>query len=263
VHHSRVNLGTLAWTVASLLRRILGTDRTRRHANLPVELPQSWKDLLKSRSDHYRRLPVLYRPEFHQQVHTFLATKRITGVETHVTDEITLLVAASAVTLSVGWPGYTWDRLAEVLVYPSNFDRDYRFGGSDLSGQAHPWGIVILSAPVLLRSFEKAGDGYHLGYHEFAHLLDRSHTGGVPADLSDESIRTWATIMAREEERLRRGDSALQPYGLSGPAELFAVAVEAFFLNPVTLVSSHGELYAFLASYFRQDPAAWSASATT
>jgi len=87
------------------------------------------------------------------------------GVETEVSVELKLLVAASAVTLSVGWREYTWDQLAEVLVYPDNFDRDYRFGGTDLSGQAHPWGIVILSAPALVRSFADTDHGYHLGEH--------------------------------------------------------------------------------------------------
>ena len=173
-----------------------------------------------------------------------------------------LLVAASAAMLTVGWSGYTWDQLAEVLVYPEDFDRDYRFGAPDISGQAHPWGIVILSAPALLRSFAEPADGYHLGVHEFAHLLDLAQTrfDGIPPYLSDESIRKWTTIMEQERERLRRGDSELSPYGLTGPEELFAVAVEAFFQTPVALARSHTELYAFLSSYLRQDPAAWRAA---
>ena len=155
---------------------------------------------------------------------------------------------------------YTWDQLTEVLMYPDDFDRDYRFGRPDLSGQAHPWGIVILSAPALLRSFARTEDGYHLGVHEFAHLLDLAQTrfDGIPPYLSDGSIRKWVTIMAQEEERLRRGNSELSPYGLTGPEELFAVAVEAFFQTPVALTRSHSELYAFLAAYFGQDPAEWS-----
>ena len=42
-----------------------------------------------------------------------------------VDDELRLLVAASAVTLSAGWPDYEWDQLTEVLLYPDDFDRDY------------------------------------------------------------------------------------------------------------------------------------------
>jgi Mlc titration factor MtfA (ptsG expression regulator) len=260
--HSGVNLRPFAYALASAFERIFTPQRARRQAILSAPFPGHWKDFLETRSDHYRRLPVAYRAQFDQQAQMFLAEKRITGIETQVSDEMKLLVAASAVMLSVGWPGYTWDQLTEVLVYPDNFDRDYRFGGTDLAGQAHPWGIVILSAPALLRSFAETAGGYHLGVHEFAHLLDLAHNrfNGIPADLSDESIRKWLTIMEQEEERLRRGDSELSPYGLSGPEELFAVAVEAFFQTPVALTRSHRELYAFLSSYFRQDPAAWSSS---
>jgi MtfA peptidase len=258
-----VNLRQLGHALASGFGRILAPRRARRQVILSAPFPQPWRIFFETRSPHYRRLPVAYRAQFDEQAQIFLAEKRITGVETEVSDEMKLLVAASAVTLSVGWPGYTWDQLAEVLVYPENFDRDYRFGGTDLSGQAHPWGIVILSAPALVRSFVETDIDYHLGFHEFAHLLDLVHTRfhGIPAYLSDESIQQWVRIREREEERLRRGDSELRPYGLSAPAELFAVAVEAFFQTPVALTSSHTELYAFLSSYFRQDPAAWTRSA--
>jgi hypothetical protein len=49
----------------------------------------------------------------------------------------------------------------------------------------------------------------------------------------------------------------LDPYGLSSPPELFAVAVEAFFQVPAAVADGHPDLYAFLASYFNQDPAGW------
>jgi Mlc titration factor MtfA (ptsG expression regulator) len=263
VDDPQVNLRQIGRGLASVFGLILAPGRARRQV-LSAPFPRPWREFLETRSDHYRRLPVVYRAEFDQQVQIFLAEKRITGIEIQVSDEVKLLVAASAVMLTAGWSGYTWDQLAEVLVYPEDFDWDYRFGGTDLSGQAHPWGIVILSAPALLRSFAIADDGYHLGAHEFAHLLDLAQTrfDGIPPYLSDESIRQWETIMTEEEDRLRRGDSKLSPYGLSAPAELFAVAVEAFFQTPLALTTSHSKLYAFLATYFRQDPAAWSRAAT-
>ena len=260
--YSRVNLKQLGHTLASAFGRLFAPRQARRQAILSAPFPRPWKHFLETRCEHYRRLPSEYRARFDQQAQIFLAEKRITGIETSVSDEVKLLVAASAVMLTAGWSGYTWDQLTEVLVYPDDFDRDYRFGETDLSGQAHPWGIVILSAPSLLRSFAETGDSYHLGVHEFAHLLDLAHTrfDGIPPYLSDESIRKWMAIMAREDGRLRLGDSELSPYGLTGPEELFAVAVEAFFQTPVVLARSHSDLYEFLSSYFRQDPATWSVS---
>jgi Mlc titration factor MtfA (ptsG expression regulator) len=119
--------------------------------------------------------------------------------------------------------------------------------------------MVILAKPALLYSFESGEDTYHVGFHEFAHLLDLALTrfDGVPSYLTTERALEWTAILEREEERLRRGDSVLDPYGLSHPTELFAVAVEAFFKRPLAVAERHAELYAFLASYFNQDPAAW------
>jgi Mlc titration factor MtfA (ptsG expression regulator) len=213
------------------------------------------------------------RQEFNRQVQVFLTDKQITPVETRLTGEARLLVAASAVTLTAGWSGYTWDQLREVLVYPDHFDRDYQFASSRpeedaptsepepdpiMAGQAHAWGVVVLSHPALRESF--AGQsGSHVGVHEFAHLLDlaRASFDGVPSYLPDDAVRRWTDIMEHELARLERGDSVLDPYGLSSPPELFAVAVEAFFQDPVAVANGHRDLYAFLASYFNQDPAAW------
>jgi MtfA peptidase len=221
--------------------------------------------LLQTRCEHYRRLPPANRERFEHQAQVFLSTKRITGIEMGVTDETRVLVAASAVSLTAGWPDYAWDQLSEVLLYPSDFDRDYNFGGTDASGRAHPWGIVILSVPALNRSFDVVADGYHVGFHEFAHLLDLAQTrfDGIPSYLDDDSVRRWTNIVQSEEDRLLRGDSVISPYALTHPAEFFATAVEAFFQMPVALADRHGELYEFLSSYFCQDPASWSRAAST
>jgi Mlc titration factor MtfA (ptsG expression regulator) len=226
--------------------------------------------------DHYERLPTALRSRFEDDVRILLAETRISGVEVEVTDELRLLVAASAATLSLGWPDYEWDQLTEVLLYPDEFDRDYRltsdplFGSEDgadegdpwdkeLAGQTHSWGTVIISVPTLVESFADPDDGYHVGLHEFAHLLDvdRTHFDGIPVGLDSARSREWVAIMEKEMERLRNGKSALDPYGDRDPVEFLAVAVEAFFEMPLVVRQRHREVYAILSTYFGQDPAAW------
>jgi Mlc titration factor MtfA (ptsG expression regulator) len=247
----------------SLLSRFARTSKRRRlsrERSSSVPLPNHWTEILERRCAHYRRLPAPHRAQFKKQLQIFLAEKRIRGVEMEASEETRILVAASATSLSVGWQDYTWDQLAEVLIFPEDFDRDYNFGGTDASGNAHPWGIVILSEPALIRSFDETGDVYHVGFHEFAHLLDLSGArfDGIPSYLSDERVLLWLKIMQHEEERLKRGDSVLDQYGLSNRVELFATSVEAFFQAPISVAKSHRELYAFLSTYFDQDPAGWS-----
>ena len=146
-----------------------------------------------------------------------------------------------------------------MLLYRKDFGRDYSFDDSDLSGQAHPWGTIILSVPTLEESFDDPDDGFHVGLHEFAHLLDVEQTGfdGVPRGLDAARSREWLGVVDHEMDRLRRGKSVLDPYAGESPAEFLAVAVETFFERPLDLRQRHREVYAILRDYFGQDPAAW------
>ena len=241
------------------VHRALGRRAARRRAALSLPFPEKWRSLLLERYDHFERLDPAWRPRFEDDVRIFLAEKRITGVGVEATDELRLLVAASAVTLSVGWPEYEWDQLTEVLLYPDDFDRDYAFGGDERAGEAHPWGTVILSVPALLESFETPDDAYHVGVHEFAHLLDVDQTrfDGIPVGLGGGRAREWVAVAEKEMERLRHGRSAFDEYGAHDPVEFLGVAVEAFFEIPQVVRRRHRDVYAILSSYFAQDPAAW------
>ena len=251
--------GLVGGAGALAVRRLLGGRSARRRALLAAPFPPRWREFLLDNYDHYDRLPPDLRRRFEDDVRVFMAETRVTGIEAAVTDELRLLVAASAVTLSVGWPDYEWDQLTEVLLYPHSFDRDYSFESPDLVGQAHGWGTIILSIPALRESFADPDDGYHVGIHEFAHLLelDQTRFDGIPPGLSPEGSREWTRLMDREMERMRKGKSVIDDYGAHEPAEFLAVAVEAFFESALELRLRHREVYDVLAGYFRQDPAAW------
>lgn len=242
-----------------LFGRLLRRRSERRSRLLALPFPDRWRRILEERYDHYDRLPEPLRARFEADLRLFLAEKRITGVAVEVSEELRVLVAASAVTLSLGWPDYEWDQLAEVLLYPQDFDRDYGFDSEELAGEAHPWGTVILSVPALEESFDDPDDAYHVGIHEFAHLLDvdQTHFDGIPVGLDPARHAQWVALAEREMQRLRRGKSVLDDYGAEDPVEFLAVAVEAFFEAPLALRQRHRELYAILAEYFNQDPAAW------
>jgi len=253
-----VILALAAVTVAVLAWRSAAGWRARRAA-LAAPFPDAWRVLLRQWCDHYNRLPEDLRARFEDDLRIFLAEKRITGVGVEVIDELRLLVAASAVTLSLGWPAYDWEQLNEVLLYPDDFDRDYEFGVDDLSGQAHPWGTVILSVPALCLSFRDPDDAYHVGFHEFAHLLDleQTHFDGIPLGFDDAAARRWVEVREREIPKMLRGESLLDEYGAHDPVEFLGVAVEAFFETALAMRRNHEELYELLAAYFQQDPAAW------
>jgi Mlc titration factor MtfA (ptsG expression regulator) len=251
--------GVLGLAGAAGLHAALTSRRRRRQRVLSEPFPPPWRTVLDDWCDHYRRLPGPWRVRFEDDVRVFVAEKRITGVEAEVTDELRVLVAASAVTLSLGWPDYEWDQLTEVLLYPQDFDRDWTFGSKEVSGQAHGWGTVILSVPTLRESFRDPHDGYHVGFHEFAHLLDMEQSlfDGIPVGLSAARAHEWVELARVEMDRLLRGRTVIDDYGAHDPVEFLAVAVEAFFESALALRARHREVYALLREYFGQDPAAW------
>jgi MtfA peptidase len=251
--------GAFGLGAGALLWRMLTAGAARRERVRRSPFPEEWRRILEDRYDHYHRLPPELRRRFEEHVALFLAEKRITGVEVEAGLELRLLVAASAATLTAGWEGDHWDHLAEVLLYRQDFGRDYSFDDRELSGQAHPWGTIILSVPTLEDSFDDPDDGFHVGLHEFAHLLDVEQTrfDGVPRGLGAARSRQWLDVVDNEMDRLRRGKSALDPYAAESPAEFLAVAVETFFERPLELRQRHREVYAILSGYFGQDPAAW------
>jgi hypothetical protein len=251
--------GTAGAALAHALDRHAGRRYLGRRRVLATPFPEAWRAFLLERYDHYERLPAPLQARFEDDLRVFLHEARITGVGVQADDELRLLVGASAVTLSVGWPDYEWQQLTEVLLYPDDFDRDYGFEREELAGQTHAWGTVILSAPALRESFDDPDDAFHVGIHEFAHLLDvdQAHFDGILPGLDARRSREWLALVEREMERLRRGKSVLDPYGAEEPAEFMAVAVEAFFEAPLALRRRHTEMYELLTDYFRQDPAAW------
>ena len=71
---------------------------------------------------------------------------------------------------------------------------------------------------------------------------------------------SWAHVLGAEFSELsaklhsgRRSD--IDAYGATSPAEFFAVVTEMFFEKPRALKRRHPELYAELATFYRQDPA--------
>ena len=259
--------GSALWTLpavwaAGAVYFLLFRRRYRRRRRLAAQgLDDSDRALLKRRVSFYGRLGPQERIRFEEQVAVFLGERRITGVAgVEVTGEIRLLVAASAVRLIFGRPEWEFPDFGEILIYPGPFRTDGSYsidleeGETAASGLVHSVGGVIISLPDLLRGFADDRDGYHVGYHEFAHVLDGRRPDGVPDNLELGAYRGWAQVMHREFGRVRDGESILREYAGTSPAEFFACAVEAFFEEPAEMRRTAPRLYAQLADYFNQDP---------
>ncbi len=189
-----------------------------------------------------------------------------------VTDEVRLTIAVQAAILVLHRPNDFYPTLQSILVYPAGylarFEETEETGvvtevEEERLGEAWPEGSIVLSwADVLLGAADE-DDGRNVVFHEFAHLLDAC-TGdmdGLPDLAGLVDPQEWARVMGREYRRLsravRRGQKPpLDEYGMTHPAEFFAVATELFFERPLLAREHSPEMYQLLVQFYRQDPAA-------
>jgi len=117
---------------------------------------------------------------FRRLIQVFLGEKRITGIKVPVDTTTRVLTAVSAILPIFGFPGFEWDQISEVLIYPDRFDGEFQFGdarGQETLGMVGTGALnrlMILSKPDLIAGFRNAADKRNVGIHEFAHLVDKA-----------------------------------------------------------------------------------------
>lgn len=239
----------------------LGTRRyRRRRALVATGFPPAWREILERRVPFYVRLDDSGRERFETDVLVFLDEQRILASHgAELDDEARLLVAASAAMLGHGLPDWEWPTLRDIVVYPRAFDAEYRQGAAgNIAGMVHAQGPILISKRDLTLGFAQPRDGHNVALHELAHVMDFAdgHTDGVPGDMAWVATAPWIEVVADrlEKVRKRKRPGGLRDYAGTNEAELFAVAVEAFFERPADLKRRDPELFELLAEYFNQDP---------
>lgn len=246
------------WLYRFLTRR----DRSRAAIrNMPF--PAAWERILQNEIPFFQSLDDMEKARFRQEIHIFLREKRITGIKTTIDDRVRIFVAASAIIPIFGFPGWEWDQISEVLIYPASFNDHYDMEhGKDrdilgMVGSGAMTRMMILSKPDLLQGFGMPQDRKNVGIHEFAHLLDKSDgaVDGVPSvSLPSKAVTPWLKLVHEEMVNIQHHQSDINPYGLASEAEFFAVASEYFFENPERMQQHHPRLYDMLVRIFHQDP---------
>lgn len=246
-------------------------DRRRRKA-ASQPFPEAWEAVLRKNVPYHGLLPAEQQDRLRRAVLVLLAEKYFEGCQgLAITDQVRVTIAGHAACLLLGQDFDYFPELRTILVYPGVFfvrdevpepDGTMAQVDDEHAGQSWDLGVVVLAWEEVLLSSKRAGDGYNVVIHEFAHQLDLEVSGPDGAPLMDDPAlrERWAEVMEADYERLHRDldrgrRTVLDAYGAESPAEFFAVATETFFEAPMKMRRKHPALYELLRDYYRQDPA--------
>ncbi len=235
------------------------------------------RDAADDWSAAFARVPVLaYWPAVERQrlqglALQFLTDKALEPVADTVLDRPQALAIALQAALPVLNLGLDWYAgWHAVVLYPDEFRS--RFEEVDEAGVVHQiddWrsGESWAAGPLILSLAEVAASGQGAGHnvvvHECAHKLDQldGDCNGHPPLHPGMDPAAWRAAFADAyrhlgRRALRRLHTVLDPYAAESPTEFFAVASELFFDHPPSLRDGYPAVYAQLALFYRQDPAA-------
>jgi MtfA peptidase len=236
-------------------------------------LPAGWREILTTRSAQWNLLDDDERARLGELAESLLVSKRWEAARGFtITDEVRTLVAAHAGLLVLELGAEQYDEVGTIVIRTGPMSRREpvpqwgRVGGvvegspGPVDGEAHGGaGPVMVNWNAARREARNPGLGRDVVLHEFAHKLDMldGTIDGTPPILDGAARQRWIDVCTSEYEAVRRGEPnrVLRPYAGVNPGEFFAVATEAFFVQPLLMEADKPELYGVLADYYRQHPA--------
>ena len=233
--------------------------RKRKRNKLALKpFPKKWLNIVKEKHKFSQQ----YTPSEYE---SFLTHLKVFVWNTHwvgarglmITEEIKVVVAGQAARLSHQLDLHTYDRLSELIIYPSHYVHPER--DAIIYGEANTWGSVVLSWDAVKHGIVNPHDGHDTAIHEFAHILDVADGwfDGTPLLHQGKDYHDWSTVLGKHYAQLQRNPQKgiVRAYGATNEAEFFAVATEAFFERPQNMRKKAPDLYKQLKRFYRTDPA--------
>ncbi len=266
---SRCGGDPVAFGIILAIMLILGFFRIRKQfSDDPVTYTRIFKKtkltpdqllILEKYFDYYTNLPTEeLKNNFRRRVAIFISEKEYipAGGLTEISEEMKVLISASAIQLAFGIPGVYLQHFSKIIIFPEEF----RLPDSDntYDGNVNLKGAIFLSWKNFLLGYKYPEDGRNLGLHELAHALyfENAYKNDEFDFLDRRALLEFAVMTKRELEKMHKGEcDFFRDYAAKNRHEFFAVAVESFFERPKEFRENIPDLYDTLAALLNQDTA--------
>ncbi len=210
------------------------------------DLSDDRKRILKNQFSYYQKLSTSERELFEDRVHHFLINKNFVSTDLEVTEEMKVLIAATAIQILFGLDPY----------YLSNFDCIELVHVEPKAAVSDKNKKVIICWPDFIAGISDCADGYNPG------LKTLSLAFNLEYQLSKYSAKMFNKHRFKElnvlyrsqaEKYISSGKSTYSDYKQVDRNQYFAVAVEYFFERPEHFYANQPQMYHALAKLLRQD----------
>lgn len=217
---------------------------------LKKDLSKSQRLILERQFSFYNQLNSDEKSIFRHRVYCFIDNKTFHGRKgLDVTEEMKVLISATAVMLTFGFRDYLLPIIRTILVYPDAF---YSKQNDQLhKGEVNPLlGVAAFSWEDFKCGFDIENDNLNLGIHEFGHVIHLNSFKG-----KDVSSQIFIDGFKRLKSYLKANESKRQQlvltkyfraYAYTNEFEFIAVLLECFIETPKDFKSIFPQLYSYV-----------------
>lgn len=214
-----------------------------------LKLKTSQHQFLSTRFGFYKNLEPRKQKIFGHRVLKYIEHKEfIARGEVVITENLKLLIAATAVMLTFGMRRYLMPSVERFIIYPEQYDSI--LNQAEHIGEYNPaLKTIVFSWKDFLKGYEIEDDNLNLAVHEFAHALSYESlkikdSGGI---IFSDGLYKIDQLLQDPQfiGRLQQTDY-FREYARVNKFEFFAVSLEHFIETPKIFYQEFPKLYAIL-----------------
>ena len=191
--------------------------------------------MVSNKISFYNKLSLTDKRYFEHRITKFIKNhdyKSREGIA--ITEEIKLLIAATAIKVSFGYRNYLFSIVDTIIVYPkeyfSNITKQHHKGETNLR-----YKTVVLSWEGFKEGLKIENDNLNLGIHEFMHAMQFSFKNKQNSS-SRYFKRNYNNLLHfledKDEQKKLVNSGYLREYAFENQYEFLAVLVEHYFETP-------------------------------
>lgn len=201
----------------------------------PQKLNTQQRLIVSDNTPFYNRLSSVNKKYFEHRIVRFIENHSFIGREDVViTEEIKLLISASAIKLTFGYRKYLFSMVDRIIIYPKDYFSV--IGNQQHKGETNPrYKTIVFSWKDFKEGIKIENDNLNLGLHEFTHAMHFSFLSerSFSATSFKRNFRKLLDFLENKDEQKKLINAGyLREYAFENQYEFLAVLVEHFFETP-------------------------------